>query len=376
MKTRVGFTFAAFALISAPFVIVAGEEGADRSESASPAESRSVASDAESAAARRANRKRTGETRYGWTWLAERFDKDGDGAISEEELPAPDGAFERLDRNWDGALTRHDFDWAAGGELCQQKETAFALFKATDTTSNGRITPEEWQAMFAEVAGEKGYLDDEDLERFMYLPRVVKTRGEERFLASREGRQFDRSQRESAAPRPGEMAPDFELRSPDGKSAVRLSSLRGKPVVLVFGCYTCGNYRTYSDAVEAIYRRWKDEAEFLRVYVREAHPVGDQPATSTNAKAGILIKQPTSLEERCSVAGRFCEALAIGMPVVVDKIDNRVGDAYASWPDRLYIVDREGRIAYQGGPGPFGFNPREMEQALLLMLLDQEQGER
>lgn len=375
MKTRALFAFAAIAL-AAPSSIPAGEEAAGRNETASPPAARSVASDAESAA-RRANRRRTGETRYGWTWLAERFDKDGDGAVSQAELPAAEGAFERLDRDWDGALTRRDFDWSAGGELCQQKETAFALFKAIDTTSNGRITPEEWQAMFAEVAGEKGYLDDEDLERFMYLPRVLKTRGEERFLASREGRQFDRSQLESAAPKPGEMAPDFELRSPDGKSAVRLSSFRGgKPVVLVFGCYTCGNYRTYSDAVEAIYRRWKVEAEFLRVYVREAHPVGDQPATPTNSKAGILIKQPTSIEERCSVAEKFCEAMEIGIPVVVDKIDNRVGDAYASWPDRLYIVDRDGRIAYQGGPGPFGFNPREMEQALLLMLLDQEQGEK
>src|SRR3569623_2879307 len=121
-----------------------------------------------------------------------------------------------------------------------------------------------------------------------------------------------------------------------------------------------------------MYRRWKDRAEFLRVYVREAHPASkEQQATSTNAKAGILIAQPTSLDERCSVADQFSKALQISMPVVVDGIDNRVGAAYASWPDRLYIVDDQGRVAYQGAPGPFGFNPREMEQALLLMLLDQ-----
>jgi len=36
-----------------------------------------------------------------------------------------------------------------------------------------------------------------------------------------------------------EMAPDFQLESPDHKSSFRLSSLRGeKPVVLVFGSYT------------------------------------------------------------------------------------------------------------------------------------------
>jgi hypothetical protein len=37
----------------------------------------------------------------------------------------------------------------------------------------------------------------------------------------------------------GDMAPDFLLESPDHKSSLRLSSLRGeKPVVLVFGSYT------------------------------------------------------------------------------------------------------------------------------------------
>lgn len=37
----------------------------------------------------------------------------------------------------------------------------------------------------------------------------------------------------------GEMAPDFQLESPDHKSSLRVSSLRGKkPVVLVFGSYT------------------------------------------------------------------------------------------------------------------------------------------
>ena len=36
----------------------------------------------------------------------------------------------------------------------------------------------------------------------------------------------------------GTEAPDFELTTLDKSSKVRLSSLRGKPVVLVFGSYT------------------------------------------------------------------------------------------------------------------------------------------
>ena len=38
------------------------------------------------------------------------------------------------------------------------------------------------------------------------------------------------------------------------------------------------------------------------------------------------------------------------------------------WPDRLYIIDRTGRVAYQGGPGPAGFKPDLMEQQLKKVL--------
>jgi len=39
--------------------------------------------------------------------------------------------------------------------------------------------------------------------------------------------------------RPGAPAPDFELKSLDGKQSVKLSAFRGqKPVALIFGSYT------------------------------------------------------------------------------------------------------------------------------------------
>ena len=47
------------------------------------------------------------------------------------------------------------------------------------------------------------------------------------------------ARRDERAPRVGDMAPDFELPLLDGGSArVRLSSLVGKPVALIFGSYT------------------------------------------------------------------------------------------------------------------------------------------
>ena len=42
-----------------------------------------------------------------------------------------------------------------------------------------------------------------------------------------------------AAPKVGDLAPDFVLEDPDGRVQVRLSDFRGeRPVALVFGSYT------------------------------------------------------------------------------------------------------------------------------------------
>ncbi|MFO0902361.1 MAG: deiodinase family protein [Pirellulales bacterium] len=316
---------------------------------------------------------RVGRSRYDWDWLAKKCDRNADAAVTRDEFPLAKEVFARLDRNWDDKLTAADFDWSKEGALCRQKETTFALFKIIDKDSNGRISPEEWNAHYEKMTADREYLSEEQLERLIYLPRVQKSANETKLRLGRSEYSPGRLNDLSNLPGPNDMAPDFELRTPDAARTIKLSSYRGqKPVVLVFGCFTCGNYRTYSESMEQLYELWKDRAEFVRVYVREAHPVAnDQPATSTNARAGLLIKQPTTFEERCDVALKFTSAMQLKTPLVVDEIDNRVGKAYGGSPDRLYLVDRDGRIAFAGGPGPFGFNPRELEQSLAMLVIDQ-----
>jgi hypothetical protein len=57
--------------------------------------------------------------------------------------------------------------------------------------------------------------------------------------AQRGGRDAGRQMRGTDTLSVGDMAPDFKLKTMDGKQQVQLSSFRGKrPVVLVFGSYT------------------------------------------------------------------------------------------------------------------------------------------
>lgn len=92
----------------------------------------------------------------------------------------------------------------------------------------------------------------------------------------------------------------------------------------------------------------------------------------SNDKDGVVVAQPKTYAERCRVAGDCCGALHMSIPLVVDGIDDAVGHAYSGMPDRLYLIDRAGRVAYQGGRGPFGFKPAELGQAIALLLLDGE----
>ena len=71
------------------------------------------------------------------------------------------------------------------------------------------------------------------------------------------------------------------------------------------------------------------------------------------------------------MAKKCCTALEMSMPLLVDAMNDRVGHAYSGMPDRMYVIDREGKVVYKGGRGPFGFKPGEMEQALVMLLLEQ-----
>jgi hypothetical protein len=105
------------------------------------------------------------------------------------------------------------------------------------------------------------------------------------------------------------------------------------------------------------------------VYVREAHPI-DGWRMESNDRVGVSVAQPKSNFQRVEVATQCHDLLEMSMPVLVDGIDDRVGRAYSGMPDRLYIIDRDGKVAFKSGRGPFWFNAAEMEQALIMMLLE------
>ena len=48
----------------------------------------------------------------------------------------------------------------------------------------------------------------------------------------------------------------------------------------------------------------------------------------------------------------------------IDGMNNLCRDAFSSWPERLYIIGKDGKVAYKGGLGPDGYLPDEVESWL------------
>jgi len=162
----------------------------------------------------------------------------------------------------------------------------------------------------------------------------------------------------------GIPAPDFTLSQHDGQGEVTLSELRGKPVVLIFGSYTWGPFRGQFDRLKQMCADHSGRAHFLMVYIREAH------ASDEWAMGGIEIAQPKTDQQRAEAAQQFAKDFLPNFPVVVDRIDDRVNKHYGGWPDRIYVINADGLIVYQGKRGPFGFRPSKAEKVLNELLVD------
>ena len=99
------------------------------------------------------------------------------------------------------------------------------------------------------------------------------------------------------------------------------------------------------------------------MYIQEAH-AADVWQMSVNIKQNVVFATPKSFDERGEVAEACVRKLNIKIPALLDNFDNTTEIAYTGWPDRLYVIDRDGKVVFKSGAGPFGFDPKPMEAAL------------
>jgi hypothetical protein len=117
-----------------------------------------------------------------------------------------------------------------------------------------------------------------------------------------------------------------------------------------------------------LYAKYKNQIRFYVVYIREAHPDNGWQVPN-NLIENIIYDEPTTDEERTEVASACQINLDLHMPVLVDRIDNDVDKNYVGLPMRLFLVDCDGKIAFAGEKGPFGWDDEAFEEALRKLIV-------
>ena len=112
-----------------------------------------------------------------------------------------------------------------------------------------------------------------------------------------------------------------------------------------------------------MHAKYGEQVDFRLVYVREAHPVeGGMPPWEADQP---VVEDPVTFSERVALARRCTKELGLeAIPLLVDGMDDALCLAYEAWPDRLYLIGRDGKVAWKCGRGPFGFDPDGFEQAI------------
>ena len=166
------------------------------------------------------------------------------------------------------------------------------------------------------------------------------------------------------SPLVGLPAPDVELLRPDGP-AFRLSSLRGRPLVLVLGSYTCPQLRHGAPEIGRLYERHKDTARFLMAYIREAHPEGEAWQSTINRREGIRLPEARSVAERGEHAALCRKELAIPYEAVLDGLDGKAEAAFSAFPSRVLVIDGKGTVTFSSALDLETFRPDALEAAIV-----------
>ena len=154
---------------------------------------------------------------------------------------------------------------------------------------------------------------------------------------------------------------------PLGSSAPPIATLDltrpAKPVVLIFGSYTCPKLRFSASDLKRAFAEFHDRVDFRLVYIREAHAEGDWQST-INEKEGVDLQPARNLAEKQAHAELCLRKLSLPFPSVVDGMDGAAEKAYSAWPSRVYLVGRDGRVAFDSRLGEQDFRAADFEAAI------------
>jgi len=166
----------------------------------------------------------------------------------------------------------------------------------------------------------------------------------------------ERMRQEAAAPKVGDVAPEFRLNllgnGCPSSDYVSVADFRGRHLALLFGSYTCPVYRGQIERLNEIHAELSATMAFLFIYISEAHPE-DGWQLDINHTQKVVYRQPDRTDARAAIAMDCVRRHTMQMQVALDDMNNSTSLRYSASPERLYLVDPEGGVQYRSAMGPF-----------------------
>jgi len=161
----------------------------------------------------------------------------------------------------------------------------------------------------------------------------------------------------------GQEAPDPQLHELSSGNLVSLLGFAktGRPLVLNFGSCTWPPFMASLGEFANLKEKFSHSADFVTIYIAEAHP-----AERGHFRDNFDISTHQDMKERVAAAGTLRDEAGDKLsncPILVDPMDNRAQLAYASIPERLYVV-LDGKIVFVGGLGPHHYDIKAVDSFL------------
>lgn len=167
-----------------------------------------------------------------------------------------------------------------------------------------------------------------------------------------------------ASPAVGDPAPEFAATKAGSGDNFSLAQLRKSgPILLVFGSYTCPNFRGAAAALNRLFSQYKSRIPFYLIYIREAHSTTGWMSTQ-NQREGVVLPLAANMAEQKEHATMCVRKLHIDFPALLDGMDGAAERAYSAWPSKAVLVDHQGRILFSTGLSEQDFNPLRFEAKL------------
>ncbi len=153
--------------------------------------------------------------------------------------------------------------------------------------------------------------------------------------------------------------PDFTFVDPLTEKEVKSADLfKGdKIVVLEYGNVTCPSFLSKENKMTQLYRKYKKDANFYVLYIRENHP-------------GRNFPEHHSMKTKIEHAKKMIEFDKIEIPIIVDDLKGTAHQALGNYPNSSIVIGKDRIVAYRGKMSV----PEQVEDAVKNLLAKNKLG--